>query len=91
VVGVPQNNLRIQLAEFAGANAFHAPLRSHSHERGRIDHAMRSCQSTASRFGVPILCEYAEHPREFSLGTTASTLTLIVFDVEFADFDYCVR
>ena len=42
VVGVSQNNLRIQLAEFARTDAFHAALCSHRHKRRRIDHAMRS-------------------------------------------------
>ena len=42
VVGVSQNNLRIQLAEFARTDALHAALCSHRHKRGRIDHAMRS-------------------------------------------------
>jgi len=42
VVGVSENNLRIQLAEFARTNALHAALCSHWHKCGRIDHAMRS-------------------------------------------------
>ncbi len=41
VVCVSENDLRIQFAQFSRADAFHGTLRTHRHERRRIDHAMR--------------------------------------------------
>src|SRR5262249_27991391 len=50
VIGVPENDLRLQLAQLTRTNALHAALRSYRHKRRCVDHAMRGCQPTASRF-----------------------------------------
>ena len=49
VVGVAENDLGLEFAQFAGAHAFHTPLSPDWHEGRRLDHAMRGRQATAAR------------------------------------------
>lgn len=67
MVGVSEDNLRVQVAEFPWTHGLHRALRADRHERRRLDHAVPGCELTAPRFCVPILSEYVEHRREFSL------------------------
>src|SRR5438477_12885476 len=55
MVSVSQNNRRIQLAQFARTDRLHTSLRPDRHERRRLDRAVRSRQTTVSRFRLSIL------------------------------------
>ena len=63
MVGVPQNDLRLQLAQLARAHRFHTSLRSHRHEGRRLDHTVRSFQATAARSCVLIGRRQFKHRR----------------------------
>src|SRR5256714_10838387 len=54
MISVPENNLRLELDQLAGADRFHAALRPDRHVGGRLDHAVRSFQATSARSCVPI-------------------------------------
>ena len=42
MVGVPENDLRLQFAQFARTDGLDAPLRADRHKRRRLNHAVRS-------------------------------------------------
>ena len=57
MISISENDLRIQLAQLARTDRFHAALCPDRHERRRLDHAVRSRQPPAPRFRLGIFCE----------------------------------
>src|ERR1700730_10971861 len=61
MISVPENDLSVYFAQFAWTHRFHASLRSHWHERWRVDRAVRGLQATSPRFSLSVLCEKFKH------------------------------
>src|ERR1700730_3599093 len=61
VISVPENDLRVYFAQFAWTHRFHGTLRSHWHERRRVDRAVRGRPTTSPCFSLSILCEKFKH------------------------------
>ena len=53
MIGVPQNDLRFELAQFLRTDRLDASLRADRHERRRFDHAVR--RSLGARIALSIL------------------------------------
>src|ERR1700720_4191134 len=49
VIGVSENNLRLQFAQLERTHRFHASLGTDRNERGSVDYAMRRHQPAAAR------------------------------------------
>jgi hypothetical protein len=61
VIGVPENDLRVQFAQLARSHRFDRALCSDRHEDGRFDDTVRGRQAAAPRFCMSILREKFEH------------------------------
>src|ERR1700719_7875 len=60
VVGISENNLRVEFAQLARTHRFHAALRSDRHKRRRFDGAVRSEQPAVARLCLSILRQNLE-------------------------------
>src|SRR5678815_3276743 len=51
VIGVPKNDLRLELPQFVRPDCLDRPLGAHWHKNRRLDHPVRSHQSSATGTG----------------------------------------
>src|SRR5262249_49791196 len=61
VIGIAENDLRIELSQFAGTDRLHRPLCSDRHEGWRLDYPVPGCEPAASSFCYRIGGEKLEH------------------------------
>jgi hypothetical protein len=61
MVGIAQNNLRLEFMQLAWADGFHASLRPDGHERRRLNHAMGGRQAAAPRLRRSIFAKQLKH------------------------------
>ena len=50
MVGVAEDNLRVEFPEFPRAYSLDGPLGSHRHENGRLHNAVRRCETAPAGF-----------------------------------------
>src|SRR6266511_6252562 len=75
MVGISEDDLRIEFEQLARTDRFHAALRSHRHERRRIDRSMRRRQPATARARLSILPEKLKHaPTVATVGEADSFL-----------------
>jgi hypothetical protein len=61
VIGVSEDDLSTEFAEFAGVDGFHTALCADGHEDGSVDDAVGSVEATAASFGGRIGFLQFEH------------------------------
>jgi len=61
MIRIPENDLRLELAQFPRSDRLHGALRPNRHKRRRVNHAMRGRQSSVPRFRMPILYDKLKH------------------------------
>ena len=76
MIGISEDDLRIQLAQLAWTDRFHAALCPYRHERWCLNHAVPGRQPSTPRFRLSILCEKLKHSLEVSKCVAQEQVTL---------------